>query len=84
MRSANWILGALVLTLLPASPAEGQGRRNLTPEQLAERGAGSGAVEVREGTPTGPGSGQMPSWQGALPGRRLASFCRAAGGLADR
>ena len=37
MKMAKWILGMLVLTLLPVSPAEAQGRRNLTPEQQAER-----------------------------------------------
>jgi len=37
MKPAKWILGLLVVILLPASPAEAQGRRNLTPEQQAER-----------------------------------------------
>ena len=37
MKPAKWILGMLVLTMLPASPAEAQARRNLTPEQQADR-----------------------------------------------
>lgn len=37
MKPAKWILGILVLTLLPASPAEAQAGRNLTPEQQADR-----------------------------------------------
>ena len=37
MKPVKWILGILVLTSLPASPAEAQARRNLTPEQQADR-----------------------------------------------
>ena len=37
MKTAKWILGMLALTTIPVSPAEAQGRRNLTPEQQAER-----------------------------------------------
>ncbi|MCY3612112.1 MAG: creatininase family protein [Gemmatimonadetes bacterium] len=36
MRATKPLLGALVLTLLPVFPAEGQDRRTRTPEELAE------------------------------------------------
>ena len=37
MKPAKWILGILVLTALPAFPAEAQDRRSLTPGQQADR-----------------------------------------------